>query len=131
MDSPNPPRSVLPPRRALAWLRVQVATVRTAGSSSLGSHPESWPGSPGARRWLPAQRALTAPGLCETRHAARGTRRPAPKHLRRPPRFRGALRSRGAGGGRALNSSHRESAVLPWLGAHELGEGARDFPPEP
>lgn len=75
MDSPNPPRSVLPPRRALAWLRVQVATVRTAGSSSLGSHPESWPGSPGARRWLPAQRALTAPGLCETRHAARGARR--------------------------------------------------------
>ena len=122
MDSPNPPRSVLPPRRALAWLRVQVATARTVGSSSLGSHPESWPGSPGARRWLPAQRALTAPGLCETR-------RPASKHLRRPPRFRGALRSRGAGGGRALNSSHRESAVLPWLGPLELGRRRQGLSP--
>lgn len=87
MDSPNPPRSVLPPRRALAWLRVQVATVRTAGSSSLDSHLESWPGSPGARRWLPAQRALTAPGLCETRHAAPGAEAPAPPPAvpRRPP----------------------------------------------
>lgn len=91
------PQSVLPPRCAPGLARAQVTLFRAAGSSSLGSHPDCWPGSPGARRCAPSPAGSDRPQ--PVWEAAPGSRSPA-----LPPALPRILSLRAESGcGRALN----------------------------
>nr|CAI9711536.1 unnamed protein product [Rangifer tarandus platyrhynchus] len=111
-DSPTSRRASYLRAARWAWLRASVVTARTAASPALGS--------PRARRGLPAQRVLAAPGRCETL-------RPAPRHLGHPQWVLRRLPFKRSG--RRRNTELKASRIR--RSPLETGEGTCDIPPEP